>query len=489
MTAEPAVGFTIRSADSIAFARLSGDFNPLHVDDLAARRLPFGGSVCHGVDMVLRVLDGLARDGALRGCSLQEVSAIFNQPVRTGTNVELDVIRGSTSSRIKVSGLVNGRAHFSVLVTLGPGAAAPAVAEADPEPHAIARTANFPADIAEQQALSGVVPLRMNAALFEQLFPGLATWLEGRAVTADLAATTRIVGMCCPGLHSIYGEFKLQRRAQPSTMATMPYSVARADPRFQKVRVTLQGTLLEGRLDAFFRTPPVAQRALSEVMATTRPGCVAGQRALVVGGSRGLGELAAKMLLAGGADVTITYARGRADAGRTVAEAIEHGAVCKALPLDASTPLPAETTASLAQAGFTHVYHFATPAIGRSAGSSWNQALFESYCRIYVTGLAEVARATAAGRRDDRPLHIFYPSTVFLDTPEKGFAEYCAAKAAGEALCDQLGSDPRHFAVQRPRLPRMKTDQSSTLLGPEADDPYPVMAGVLQAFCGWQAAA
>ncbi|HNC74922.1 MAG TPA: MaoC/PaaZ C-terminal domain-containing protein, partial [Elusimicrobiota bacterium] len=37
-----------------AFARLSGDANPLHVDPAAARRLLFGRAVVHGVHGVLR---------------------------------------------------------------------------------------------------------------------------------------------------------------------------------------------------------------------------------------------------------------------------------------------------------------------------------------------------------------------------------------------------------------------------------------------------
>ena len=40
----------------------------------------------------------------------------------------------------------------------------------------------------------------------------------------------------------------------------------------------------------------------------------AGSTALIVGGSRGLGALTAKILAAGGGKVIITYATGRADA-------------------------------------------------------------------------------------------------------------------------------------------------------------------------------
>jgi acyl dehydratase/NADP-dependent 3-hydroxy acid dehydrogenase YdfG len=487
MTTPVDAGFVIQPDDSAAFARLSGDFNPLHLDPVAARRLQFGGTVCHGVHLVLQALEALAHSGALRGRSLHAVSAVFHQPVRTGVAVRCVVTPDAGGGRVKVSGMVAARPQFTVQVTLGPAAAAPEVAEAQPESACAALNPSFPADASALQAASGAVPLRLNSALLQQLFPALAAWPDGRAVAADLMASTNLVGMRHPGQNSIYSEFKLHRSAAPCSATVVPYSVEHADPRFQKVRLRLQGALLEGTVDAFFRAPPVAQRTLDELATITQPGCVAGQRALVVGGSRGLGELVAKMLLAGGAEVTITYARGEADAARTVAAARERGAVCQALKLDATVPLAPDTAAALAQAGYTHLYHFATPAIGKSPSGQWSQALFDSYCRIYVAALDELCRTAVEGSRDNGPLHVFYPSTVFLDKAERGFAEYCAAKAAGETLCDHLALNAARFVVQRPRLARMKTDQNSSVLGPDAADPFPAMALLLQGFCGWQA--
>ncbi len=40
---------TVTEADVVAFAGLSGDFNPLHVDHEAARAGPFGRPVAHGL--------------------------------------------------------------------------------------------------------------------------------------------------------------------------------------------------------------------------------------------------------------------------------------------------------------------------------------------------------------------------------------------------------------------------------------------------------
>jgi acyl dehydratase len=50
---------TITEADVAAFAGLSGDFNPLHVDHEAARSGPFGRPVAHGL-LGLAVASGLA---------------------------------------------------------------------------------------------------------------------------------------------------------------------------------------------------------------------------------------------------------------------------------------------------------------------------------------------------------------------------------------------------------------------------------------------
>ena len=148
--------------------------------------------------------------------------------------------------------------------------------------------------------------------------------------------------------------------------------------------------------------------------------------------------------------------------------------------------MPPELAEQIAAAQFSHVYYFATPQIAKNSSGTWNVSLFNEFCSFYVRGFSEVVRA-AARAPGAESLTALYPSTVFLDQPEKGFAEYCAAKAAGETLCDHLALNAARFVVQRPRLARMKTDQNSSVLGPDAADPYPAMALLLQDFCGWQA--
>ena len=50
---------TVTEADVVAFAGLSGDFNPIHVDHEAARDGPFGRPLAHGL-LGLAMVSGLA---------------------------------------------------------------------------------------------------------------------------------------------------------------------------------------------------------------------------------------------------------------------------------------------------------------------------------------------------------------------------------------------------------------------------------------------
>lgn len=83
-----AVRETITDAHIRKFAALSGDHNPLHVDDAWAARFRFGGRIAHGAltaGLVSRVL-GMELPGT--GAIYLGQSFRFLQPVRPGDTIE-----------------------------------------------------------------------------------------------------------------------------------------------------------------------------------------------------------------------------------------------------------------------------------------------------------------------------------------------------------------------------------------------------------------
>ncbi|MEL7140223.1 MAG: hypothetical protein AAFP67_14300, partial [Pseudomonadota bacterium] len=99
-------------------------------------------------------------------------------------------------------------------------------------------------------------------------------------------------------------------------------------------------------------------------------------------------------------------------------------------------------------------------------------ALFAEYCLFFVDGFARLAAALPEAG-------LLYPSTVFVAEPEPRFAEYAAAKAAGETLCAYLAAAAPGRRVTAPRLPRLATDQSAAIVGPAAGDPVAALLDIL----------
>ncbi|HEY4997329.1 MAG TPA: MaoC/PaaZ C-terminal domain-containing protein [Solirubrobacteraceae bacterium] len=92
---------TVTEADIVAFAGVSGDFNPLHVDEIFAReQTPFEGRIAHG-PLVLSMSYGLAsiRDG-WKILALVECERRFRAPVYPGDTVwaQLEVLEKRMSS-------------------------------------------------------------------------------------------------------------------------------------------------------------------------------------------------------------------------------------------------------------------------------------------------------------------------------------------------------------------------------------------------------
>jgi nucleoside-diphosphate-sugar epimerase len=205
-----------------------------------------------------------------------------------------------------------------------------------------------------------------------------------------------------------------------------------------------------------------------------RDGEFAGQRALVVGGSRGLGEVAAKLLAAGGAQVQVTYRMGKSDAKKIADEIIAGGGQAGIQELDVLQPQN-DWSGLVAP---THLYYFASPLISGSDKTGFSSALFGSFCNYYVNGFARLVESLQKlGLRN-----VFYPSTVFIDELPENFFEYAMAKNAGEKLCQAFSKKFPEMNFFCPRLPKMATDQTVSFHAVQSQDPAPIILSALRKF-------
>ncbi len=447
-------------ADQQAFARLSGDCNPLHVDPVAARRLLFGTAVVHGVHLVLWALDALAAETGIT--ALESLQANFDMPVPLGEAATLELAPGPEArATIRTGGRRAARLRFRAGRAAGDWA----------NPGTPPEEACIPLEAAAIAAAAGDAPLGFDPGLRSKLFPALCGFSQGQI--AWILASTRIVGMRVPGLDSVFVGLKGEFRGAAGP--ALAYRVVRWDDRFDLAEIALASDGCTGSASALRRPRPGPQAALASVRAKVSPGRFAGASVLVVGGSRGLGEAAVKVFAAGGAKVTLTYREGRDEAEALAAEI--PGA--EAIRLDAAEP--AESLAGTGEEGFTHVVYCAAPRI-RKGSAAFDEAAYDRYVEIFAKGLGRVLDAVEPHLATSVTLIV--PSTVYAERSEPGFAEYAAAKLAGEAVARDAAArfraDGRIVTLLQPRFARLRTDQTAAPGGnADAADPVDALLAVL----------
>jgi hypothetical protein len=467
--------------DQNSFALLSGDSNPVHVDALKARRSQFGRPIVHGMHLLLWAIEeGLANTPK---AALATVSCVFRNPVRVDEEVFFRLVQDNDQHK-KIVLECNGAECATVHFELSANEMDIAFIDRSPVVTDCHERSESSLDNAQ-----GSIPLQLDTSHARELFPVLAQKVPLGQI-AFILATTRLVGMECPGLHSIYSGLSVSFSPSSGAVAngeTLDWKVVNYDDRFRRLSVDIVAGGATGAIQAMLRPAPHQQKTCAELK-TLIPNdeMFVGQRALVIGGSRGLGELCAKILAVGGADVRLTYHRGKDDAEAVVADINNGGGMSSSLAYDMFDP-PDDLQTRLGDGWApTHVYYFATPPIFVATRGKFSSDLFARFSKYYVEGFYTCWQSIR--RITPQRFTMFYPSSVAVETAYPNMGEYAAAKAAGENLCSYLCACDKKLTTKVVRLPRLPSDQTLSVVEVKTLDPVETLLGVLGEFRSEQVA-
>ncbi|MCZ4313803.1 SDR family NAD(P)-dependent oxidoreductase [Comamonadaceae bacterium G21597-S1] len=445
--------------DQLLFAQFSGDVNPMHVDPDVARRLMTGRPVVHGMHLLLTALEYWQSDPLL---ALSAVSCQFDSPVSVGdpvvvTQHELDDHHHEIS--VLVDGLVCARIGLTLAILASDARQGSGTQSGVDSKPVASMPLTSPLDIAPEDHVGKTYAIG-HRAVPEEWLPKARAHL-GQAGFHGVICCSYFVGMVCPGMHSVFSSLAVAVSAEGTARDTTVFSVQKYDARFGLFQIAATGGIA-GSLRAFVRARPKRQSGLCDLVRHVAQDEFAGTRALIVGGSRGLGEVTAKLIAAGGGRVDISYASGEQDARRIADEINAFGAsACQAWRLDLMNDSMASI--DIPWSDLDAVYFFATPKIFRRKSELFEKALFQQFFDFYVDrfyGLCSfLERAVTSGI-----VRVYLPSTVAIDERPKGLAEYAMAKAAAELLSQDINRSFKHVVVTTTRLPRLDTDQTSTII-------------------------
>ena len=234
------------------------------------------------------------------------------------------------------------------------------------------------------------------------------------------------------------------------------FGVSKSDERFNFLNIFVKGNTLVAKIESFLRPIPSKNVHISNLATLVKNNEFKNIHALIIGGSRGLGEVVAKLISAGGGEVTITYHVGNIEAERVVNEIREWGGKCEMtqLTINEKDSLP------LNYSNINQLYYFASPKILSNRSKNYDEKILSLYRAIYVDCFNNICKELIF--RNSK-CSVFYPSTIFIDNPPPGFKNYIQVKIEGEKLCEELNKNSV-IDIIAPRLPVLATDQNQSII-------------------------
>lgn len=460
--------------DQEEFARISGDCNPIHVDAVVARRTHAGAPIVHGIHSLVWMLDCFSRC-EYRHAGVKSLKVRFLQPIYVGDEVGIEISRTDSGA---IRARILAGAEELVVASLGSEDIKRPGVDTLPRGSNCVPVPEQPDDLTLEDMHRSRGCLSFGPAIdgVRSVFPA-AIERFGMERVAALVASSAVVGMMVPGLHSLYSGLEVSLVEDPAAPQTgIEFGVLSIAARFRLVRIGIRSRGLAGSLETMSRMPPLRQPSLESLSTLVCATEFRNSIAMIVGGSRGLGELTGKLLAAGGAEVVLTYSSGKSDAAAVAEEIARSGGRCTVVAYDVHES-PAEQLASLGVKP-THLFFFATPLIFRRKAGLFDAGRFEDFNRFYLHGFFELVRACAP--LNPAGIKVFYPSSVFVETRPGKMTEYAMAKAAAEVLCADMSRFMPGVEIFAPRLPRLPTDQTNSVVQSDAVNAADILLPLLR---------
>lgn len=469
---------TFSQQDQQLFAELSHDCNPMHMDPIAARRLITGRQVVHGVHVLLTAIEYWRPDS---NELLTSIACAFSNPVSVGEHVVFtqagDGEFESTLDAV-VDGLVCARvtlAHHRETMPALRASNGPRTALDDGELRYLEGLTQPLCDAPEVHPGKRYA-IRLDSGDLSAHFPNVSRYL-GNHRLKSLLGLSYIVGMVCPGVHSVFSSVELELESPYAMDGVLAFSVRKYDPRFRLFDIRVNGPV-QGNLKAFLRPPAQVQPSASACSKQVEATEFKGTRSLIIGGSRGLGEVTAKILAAGGGDTVITYATGLDDAMIIAADIkASTKSVCSVVRLDLSSDQ--FESSEIEWSALDAIYFFATPRIFRKKSAVFDSGVFQEFYDFYVKKFYELCaliERTIVGKQ----IRIFLPSSTAVGARPRGMTEYAMAKASAEILAQEVNRSFENVLVVSAQLPRLTTDQTATIMSVRSESNTEVLLPLIR---------
>ena len=488
------VRFVVTEAMVEAFARLTGDWNSLHMNEDVARKSRYRRRIVHGM-LPFSFLQVLQHSHPGEPLRFEKLRVRFQQPVHAGDELELEI--ATTGSDFKASWRKTGSGE---LVTRASGRFALRAKTGDaPGPAADAESLPFLRTDLEEATFS-IGELQDRVESFEMNFSraSVADYAKhigsaagdagGDTMCPNLLAAvmlSTLVGMRLPGRYATFTGFQIEfeRDLEEDHAYLLQGTVEQASESAEILTSSVlvrdaktldteeHGLLATGKFDAVVNSAPKSMLTCDEIRAKHTELGLEDQVVVVTGASRGIGETTAKLFAMLGAKVVVNYYRGAQDAERIANEIQDAGGDAVALRCDIRDDADVEAFFAAVTERWGTVDVLVNNAVKEFspkllADSQWSDYLDEM--EVSIKGMHACCRAAIPHMKASGAGKIVNLSTVAVDNPVSGQSRYITAKSAVVGYTKSLAVELAKFGIQANVIVPNMTDTDLVAVIPTA---------------------
>jgi hypothetical protein len=443
--------------DQIAFGNFSGDINPIHVDQVKARTTFIGECIVHGVNVLLQSFEFLL--GTIK-IGFNGFETNFHRSIPL--NKELFFYYDESSEQILIKNS-NNLLYVSVKINQS-DAISNCINITLEQDHSGSSLIDIPFEDCEKNK-NFELKFRGNKNLVSLLFPNIVNFF-GAPFVIDLACLSEIVGMRCPGLNSII----LSLKVDFVSLETHSYSIIEKFNKLKTFKIQINGSSMSAVVDVLYRPTFDDQFNYKKLSNFIEVNEFSKVNALIIGGGRGLGAIVARIIVAGGGRVVISY-RNSSDEAINLIKEIRDNTNSNHVAIVKIDVLNVNTYSNLGFDNINQIYYFASPKIKIEEDGINVYELMRLYYRYYISGFKKLL---IFFKSKNPKISVFYPSTIYVEQPHRRFCIYAKIKAIGERCCDES------LSVFSVRLPKIKTDQTISLFKEIYADPVDVFLPIIR---------
>ena len=433
--------FTLK--DQSLFAVASGDKNPIHIDPIYARKTISGECIVHGINIIMWAINSLINKKKITPVIIK---TSFFKPIFLNETVfcmwkkdlnQIDIVSNKillTSIQVEI-----GKITKNKIINIK-----------------IGKKNKYPKKLEFSESYffkKKNILFRGESKYLEKTYPELYK-NYGKGTLCEFLTISEIVGMEIPGLNSLFLGLNIVFK---NNNCIPILKITKIDSRFKILNILIKTPGLTSEIEACFR-PEVTQRSKIKIIKKlVRANEFTKVRALIVGGSRGIGEIIAKLIAYGNGSAHITFAYNIDDA-KKIKQTLKN---CGKKITVSRLRIPKDTFNSINWYKFNQIYYCATPKIFAKRSFDFDRKLYKKFSEIYTIGFKKLIKSIP--NKLIKNISVFYPSTKAIQEPTLELSEYIKTKKEGEILCKKINKKHKNFIIY-PRIPRIKTDQTISIL-------------------------